>query len=149
MADGREENRPARELSNHVELNQCYVEAMIFADERRSLLAMSPFGKRIDLPMLCPPSKRMLHSEDHYSASLSTTINHAFGPPSLKLTSLGSGRISYLERSMLWITQPSAKVSRISFLDTRRGPCVPGSSSLKQSKYNRPPGMSTEAIAPT
>ncbi len=55
----------------------------------------------------------------------------AFGPPSLKMMSFKSGRTSNLTGAMDSITLPSAKASRISFADTLRGPCVPGSSSEK------------------
>ena len=49
-------------------------------------------------------------------STLRTTTNHAFGPPSLKLGSVGSGRTSYRDGSMLSTTHPAAKASSISFL---------------------------------
>src|ERR1019366_2806732 len=74
-----------------------------------------------------------------------TTTNHALGPPSLNEKSFRSGRTSNRDGTILSTAHPSAKASRISFADTLRGPCVSGSSSLKQSRNNRPPGLRTVA----
>ena len=76
-------------------------------------------------------------------------LHDAFGPPSEKCKSFRSGRTSNRDRSMDSITQPSAKASCNSCLDTRLGPCVPGSSSLKHARNSRPPGLRTVASAST
>ena len=59
------------------------------------------------------------------------TENHAFGPPSLNVTPSRSGRTSNLAGRISSIAQPSANASRSSRWETRLGPWVPGSSSLK------------------
>src|ERR1051325_5850199 len=73
------------------------------------------------------------------------TLNHACGPPSENVKSLRFGITSNRTGVMDSITQPSAKASCNSFLDTRRGPCVPGSSSLKHIRNNLPPDFRTDA----
>ena len=77
------------------------------------------------------------------------TENHAFGPPSLNEMSFRSGRTSNLAARISSTAQPSAKASRSSRSETRLGPWVPGSSSLKHSRKSRPPGLVTWASPAT
>ena len=98
----------------------------------------------------CGPCRtRCVRHQHAHQSRRTTTTNHAFGPPSLKVMSFKSGRTSYLAGSMDSMAQPAAKASCSSLFDTRLGPCVPGSSSLKQSRNNRPPGFRTVASPST
>src|SRR5262249_40039028 len=74
-----------------------------------------------------------------------TTANHTFGPPSENLTSVNSGFTSHRAGWTDSTSQSSAKASYSSSRDTRRGPSVPGSSSLKHSRKSWPPGSTTRA----
>src|SRR5262245_58681553 len=74
-----------------------------------------------------------------------TTANHAFGPPWENLTSVNSAFTSTWTGWTDSTSQPSANASYNSCRDTRRGPSVPGSSSLKHSRNSRPPGSTTSA----
>src|SRR5262249_52714299 len=101
---------------------------------------------RVEAHRCLLPAGRMARKPHHPRR---ITANHAFGPPSLKLNSLKSGRTSAPVGSMDSMPQPSAKASCSSFLDTRLGPCVPGSSSLTHIRNSRPPGFSTAATPST
>ena len=85
-----------------------------------------------------------LNQRQNHGARFTTAI-HAFGPPSLNTKSFISGRTSNRDGAILATTQPSAKAISISLRVTRLGPCVPGSSSLKQRRKNRPPALRTDA----
>src|SRR5262249_34959027 len=71
------------------------------------------------------------------------TANHIFGPPSENLTFVNLGFSSAWHCWMDSISQPSAKMSCKSSRDKRRGPSVPGSSSLKHIRKSWPPCSST------
>jgi phosphate/sulfate permease len=69
------------------------------------------------------------------------TENQALGPPSLKVMASRSGRTSNRAGRVSSITQPSANAAPIFSREILRGPWGPGSSSLKQSRNTRPPGL--------
>src|SRR5437588_5384061 len=64
--------------------------------------------------------------------------NHAFGPPSENLISLNLGFTSTRAGSIDSTFQPWSKATYNSCRDTRRGPSVPGSSSLKHIRNSWP-----------
>ena len=74
-----------------------------------------------------------MNSQNHPNGAshvpLFTTTNHAFGPPSLKVKFLQIGP-SLESRLVNGLDLPRLAEGGVnSFFDTRRGPCVPGSSS--------------------
>src|SRR6267143_2626589 len=69
--------------------------------------------------------------------------NHALGPPSENFLSLNFGFTSIRAGSIDSTCQPRSKASYNSCRDTRRGPSVPGSSSLKHIRKSWPPISST------
>jgi hypothetical protein len=78
-----------------------------------------------------------------YSLFRRMIANHVFGPPGENDVPLSRGFTSNWDGSIDSIAKPLAKASRNSCRDTRRGPSVPGSSSLKHARKSHPPGAST------